>query len=104
VKDAIAREDPKGPYVNIIAVRSEDKNKPWVKALVELPVARGEGSSSKRSSRARCSRPGKVLLFPPPCGEGGRPLGRSGGGATSGALTWGNPHPGLRFARPTLPA
>jgi D-methionine transport system substrate-binding protein len=35
VKDPIARENPKGPYVNIIAVRSEDKNKPWVKALVE---------------------------------------------------------------------
>jgi hypothetical protein len=55
-----------------------------------------------RSSRARCSRPGKVLLFPPPCGEGGRPLGRSGGGATSGALTWGNPQPRppLRSADP----
>jgi D-methionine transport system substrate-binding protein len=35
VKDAILREDPKGPYVNLIAVRSEDKDKPWVKALVE---------------------------------------------------------------------
>ena len=35
VKDPIARENPKGPYVNIIAVRTEDKNKPWVKALVE---------------------------------------------------------------------
>jgi D-methionine transport system substrate-binding protein len=35
VKDAILREDPKGPYVNIIAVRAEDKDKPWVKALVE---------------------------------------------------------------------
>ena len=35
VKDPIARENPKGPYVNIIAVRSEDKTKPWVKALVE---------------------------------------------------------------------
>ena len=34
-KDAILREDPKGPYVNLIAVRSEDKDKPWVKALVE---------------------------------------------------------------------
>ena len=44
VKDAIARENPKGPYVNIIAVRSEDKDKPWVKALVEvLPHPRGEG-------------------------------------------------------------
>jgi D-methionine transport system substrate-binding protein len=35
VKDPIARENPKGPYVNIIAVRSEDKDKPWVKTLVE---------------------------------------------------------------------
>ena len=35
VKDAIARENPKGPYVNVIAVRAEDKDKPWVKALVE---------------------------------------------------------------------
>jgi D-methionine transport system substrate-binding protein len=35
VKDAIGREDPKGPYVNVIAVRSVDKDKPWVKTLVE---------------------------------------------------------------------
>jgi len=35
VKDALTREDPKGPYVNIIAVRTEDKDKPWVKTLVE---------------------------------------------------------------------
>lgn len=35
VKDPILREDPKGPYVNIIAVRAEDKDKPWVKTLVE---------------------------------------------------------------------
>ncbi len=35
VKDAILREDPKGPYVNLIAVRAEDKDKPWVKALIE---------------------------------------------------------------------
>ena len=34
VRDAILREDPKGPYVNLIAVRAEDKDKPWVKALV----------------------------------------------------------------------
>ena len=33
--DAILKEDPKGPYVNLIAVRSADKDKPWVKALVE---------------------------------------------------------------------
>jgi D-methionine transport system substrate-binding protein len=33
--DAILREDPKGPYVNLIAVRETDRDKPWVKALVE---------------------------------------------------------------------
>ncbi len=33
--DAILREDPKGPYVNIIAVRASDRDKPWVKALVD---------------------------------------------------------------------
>lgn len=32
---AILREDPKGPYVNLLAVRSADKDKPWVKTLVE---------------------------------------------------------------------
>ena len=32
--DAILREDPKGPYVNLIAVRASDKDKPWVKELV----------------------------------------------------------------------
>ena len=35
VKDAILREDPKGPYANVIAVRAVDKDKPWVKILVE---------------------------------------------------------------------
>jgi D-methionine transport system substrate-binding protein len=35
VKDALTRENPKGPYVNIIAVRADDKDKPWVKSLVE---------------------------------------------------------------------
>ena len=33
--DAILKEEPKGPYVNLIAVRSVDKDKPWVKELVE---------------------------------------------------------------------
>lgn len=32
---AILREDAKGPYVNLIAVRSADKDKPWVKTLVD---------------------------------------------------------------------
>ena len=35
VKDPILREDPKGPYVNLLAVREADKDKPWVKGLVE---------------------------------------------------------------------
>jgi D-methionine transport system substrate-binding protein len=35
VKDAILREDPKGPYTNLIAVRTADKDKPWVKLLVQ---------------------------------------------------------------------
>lgn len=35
VKDPILKEDPKGPYVNVIAVRQVDKDKPWVKDLVE---------------------------------------------------------------------
>ncbi|RAI44117.1 MetQ/NlpA family ABC transporter substrate-binding protein [Rhodoplanes roseus] len=34
-RDAILREDPKGPYVNLIAVRAADRDKPWVKVLVE---------------------------------------------------------------------
>ncbi len=33
---AILREDPKGPYVNVIAVRAADKDKPWVRTLVEI--------------------------------------------------------------------
>jgi D-methionine transport system substrate-binding protein len=35
VEDPILREDPKGPYANLIAVRAADKGKPWVKTLVE---------------------------------------------------------------------
>lgn len=34
-KDAIARESLEGPWVNILAVREEDKDKPWVKKLIE---------------------------------------------------------------------
>ncbi|TCR68306.1 MetQ/NlpA family ABC transporter substrate-binding protein [Bosea sp. BK604] len=33
---AILREDPKGPYVNLIAVREADKDKAWVKSLLEV--------------------------------------------------------------------
>ena len=35
VKDAIATEAPDGPYANVIAVRAADKDKPWVKRLLE---------------------------------------------------------------------
>lgn len=35
VKDAIALEDAKGPYVNLIAVREADKSKPWVAKLLK---------------------------------------------------------------------
>ena len=34
-KDAIAQEGAKSPYVNLIAVREQDKNKPWVSKLVK---------------------------------------------------------------------
>ncbi|TBW40348.1 MetQ/NlpA family ABC transporter substrate-binding protein [Siculibacillus lacustris] len=34
VKDPILKEDPKGPYANLIAVRAVDKDKPWVKDFV----------------------------------------------------------------------
>jgi len=34
-KDPIARESAESPYANIIAVRAEDKDKPWVAALVK---------------------------------------------------------------------
>lgn len=33
-KDAIAQESAKSPYVNLIAVRTQDKDKPWVAKLV----------------------------------------------------------------------
>ena len=35
VKDPILREDPKGPYTNLIAVRAADKDESWVKTLVD---------------------------------------------------------------------
>lgn len=35
VKDPILREDPRGPYVNLIAVQTADKGKPWAKILVD---------------------------------------------------------------------
>ncbi|HSK41519.1 MAG TPA: MetQ/NlpA family ABC transporter substrate-binding protein [Arenibaculum sp.] len=34
-RDAIAREEADSPYTNIIAVRAEDRDAPWVKTLVE---------------------------------------------------------------------
>ena len=35
IKDAIGMEGPKGPYANLIAVRSVDKDQPWVAKLVK---------------------------------------------------------------------
>ena len=35
-KDAIAQESPKSPYVNLIAVREQDKDKPWVAKLIKV--------------------------------------------------------------------
>jgi D-methionine transport system substrate-binding protein len=34
-KDSIAKESTKSPYVNVIAVRDQDKDKPWVAKLVK---------------------------------------------------------------------
>ncbi len=34
-KDAIAQEDAKSPYVNLIAVREQDKDKAWVAKLIK---------------------------------------------------------------------
>ena len=34
-KDAIAQESTKSPYVNLLAVREQDKDKPWVAKLVK---------------------------------------------------------------------
>jgi D-methionine transport system substrate-binding protein len=35
VNDPILRESPKGPYVNLIAVKTEDQDEAWVQTLVE---------------------------------------------------------------------
>lgn len=35
LRDAIAMEDPKGPYANVIALRTADRDKPWVATLVK---------------------------------------------------------------------
>ena len=34
-KDAIAQESAKSPYVNLLAVREQDKDKPWVAKIVK---------------------------------------------------------------------
>ena len=36
ITDAIAIEDAKGPYANVIVVRTQDKNQPWVAQLVNI--------------------------------------------------------------------
>jgi D-methionine transport system substrate-binding protein len=35
IKDAIAREAEQSPYSNVIAVRGQDKDKPWVQTIVK---------------------------------------------------------------------
>lgn len=35
VKDAIAIEPPQGPYANILVVRTENKDEPWVQTLID---------------------------------------------------------------------
>ena len=35
IKDGIAIESPKGPYANVIAIRTADKDQPWVAKLVK---------------------------------------------------------------------
>ncbi len=58
--DAILKEDPKGPYVNVIAVREADKDQPWVKALVEsYRTPETKAFIEKTSSAARCLRAGR---------------------------------------------
>jgi D-methionine transport system substrate-binding protein len=90
VKDAILREDPKGPYANLIAVRAVDKDKPWVRLLVEsyqtpeirhfvlakfkgavLPAGNGMGpviwlasSGLRQIRRARSPRPSERAATP----------------------------------------
>jgi len=49
--DAIARENPDGPWVNILAVREEDKDKPWVKQLVEAYHSDHDAASADRYHR-----------------------------------------------------
>jgi D-methionine transport system substrate-binding protein len=34
-RDAIVLEDPQGPYANVLVVREQDRNKPWVAKLVK---------------------------------------------------------------------
>ena len=34
-RDALLLEKPQGPYVNLLAVRSVDRDKPWVATLVQ---------------------------------------------------------------------
>src|ERR1700744_207196 len=44
-KDAIALEDVHSPYANLIAVRTQDKDQPWVKKLI--PVLDSHGDQDK---------------------------------------------------------
>ena len=54
---AILREDPKGPYVNVIAVRAADKDKPWVEdAGRDLSHARDQGLRRRALQGQRAGR------------------------------------------------
>ncbi len=56
-KDAIAQESAKSPYVNVLAVRDQDKDKPWVAKLVAAYHSDEVRKYIQRpSSRARCWR------------------------------------------------
>lgn len=59
---AILREDAKGPYVNLIAIRSADKDKPWVKTLLKATTRPRSRPSSPSASRAPFSPAGDRLL------------------------------------------
>jgi NlpA lipoprotein len=55
-QDAIALEDVHSPYANLIAVRAQDKDKPWLKKLVSRISPKTCASSSRPSSKARSCR------------------------------------------------
>ena len=54
--DAIAIEDPKGPYSNIIAIREADKDKPWVAQAGRGVSLAGSEAVHRRQIRGRGDR------------------------------------------------